>query len=83
MSVSASTDSAFTNEEAPCQVLSFSLGEENFGSDILRVKEIRDWTPVTKIPQVPAHVLGVPNPRGSIVPIIDLRVRFDLAVLAL
>ncbi len=79
MSVSASTESASSVEEAPSQVLTFSLGDENFGVDILRVKEIRGWTPVTKIPQVPAHVLGVLNLRGSIVPIIDLRVRFGLA----
>jgi purine-binding chemotaxis protein CheW len=61
------------------QVLTFSLGAENYGVDILRVQEIRGWSPATKIPQVPAHVLGVLNLRGSIVPIIDLRVRFNLA----
>jgi purine-binding chemotaxis protein CheW len=79
MSASASPDSAATIGNAPSQVLSFSLGDEHFGVDILRVKEIRGWTPVTKIPQVPPHVLGVLNLRGSIVPIIDLRVRFGLA----
>jgi purine-binding chemotaxis protein CheW len=61
------------------QVLSFSLGSENYGVDILRVREIRGWSPVTKIPQAPAHVLGVLNLRGSIVPILDLRTRLDLA----
>jgi purine-binding chemotaxis protein CheW len=61
------------------QVLTFSLGEENYGVDILRVQEIRGWSAATKIPQLPAHVLGVLNLRGSIVPIIDLRVRFNLA----
>ena len=61
------------------QVLTFSLGAENYGVDILRVQEIRGWSAATKIPQVPAHVLGVLNLRGSIVPIIDLRVRFNLA----
>ena len=60
------------------QVLTFSLGAENYGVDILRVREIRGWSPATKIPQVPAHVLGVLNLRGSIVPIIDLRVCFNL-----
>lgn len=79
MSVSGSTGSATSIDEAPSQVLTFSLGDENFGVDILRVKEIRGWTPVTKIPKVPPHVLGVLNLRGSIVPIIDLRVRFGLA----
>jgi purine-binding chemotaxis protein CheW len=61
------------------KVLTFSLGAENFGVDILRVQEIRGWSPVTRIPKVPSHVLGVLNLRGAIVPIIDLRIRFGLA----
>jgi purine-binding chemotaxis protein CheW len=60
------------------QILTFRLGEETFGIDILRVKEIRGWSPVTRVPQSPPQVLGVLNLRGAIVPIIDLRVRFAL-----
>ncbi len=60
------------------QVLTFTLGEETYGVDILRVQEIRGWSPVTRIPQAPMHVLGVLNLRGSIVPIVDLRMRFSL-----
>ena len=60
------------------QVLTFALGAEVYGVDILRVKEIRGWSPVTRIPQSPASVLGVLNLRGAIVPIIDLRVRFAM-----
>jgi purine-binding chemotaxis protein CheW len=60
------------------KVLTFSLGGEVYGVDILRVKEIRGWTPVTRIPQTPASTLGVLNLRGLIVPIVDLRVRFAL-----
>src|SRR5262245_22125731 len=60
------------------QVLTFALGQEVYGVDILRVKEIRGWSPVTRIPQSPASVLGVLNLRGAIVPIIDLRVRFAM-----
>jgi purine-binding chemotaxis protein CheW len=60
------------------QALTFALGEEVYGVDILRVKEIRGWSPVTRIPQSPAAVLGVLNLRGAIVPIIDLRVRFAM-----
>lgn len=60
------------------QVLTFSLGSETYGVDILRVQEIRGWSPVTRIPQSPTHVLGVLNLRGSIVPIVDMRVRFSL-----
>jgi len=64
---------------APRQVLTFSVGPEQYGVDILRVQEIRGWSPVTKIPKLPPQVLGVLNLRGSIVPILDLRVKFNLA----
>jgi purine-binding chemotaxis protein CheW len=67
------------HREPAHKVLTFSLGAENFGVDILRVQEIRGWSPVTRIPKVPTHVLGVLNLRGAIVPIIDLRIRFGLA----
>lgn len=60
------------------QLLTFRLGNSTYGVDILRVKEIRGWSPVTRIPHSPPHVLGVLNLRGSIVPIIDLRLRFAL-----
>lgn len=60
------------------QVLTFCLGDETYGVDILRVQEIRGWSPVTRIPKSPHHVLGVLNLRGSIVPIVDMRVRFNL-----
>ena len=60
------------------QVLTFELGNEMYGIEILRVREIRGWTSVTKIPHAPSHVLGVLNLRGSIVPVVDLRMRFEL-----
>ena len=60
------------------QVLTFTLGDETYGVDILRVQEIRGYSTVTRIPQAPAHVLGVLNLRGSIVPIVDMRMRFSL-----
>lgn len=60
------------------QVLTFTLGSETYGVDILRVQEIRGYSTVTRIPQAPAHVLGVLNLRGSIVPIVDMRMRFNL-----
>jgi purine-binding chemotaxis protein CheW len=66
------------NQGGSHQVLTFVLGEETYGVDILRVQEIRGWSAVTKIPHAPAHVLGVLNLRGSIVPIVDLRMRFAL-----
>jgi purine-binding chemotaxis protein CheW len=60
------------------QVLTFCLGSETYAVDILLVQEIRGWTPVTRIPQAPSYMLGMLNLRGSIVPVIDLRVRFGL-----
>jgi purine-binding chemotaxis protein CheW len=60
------------------QFLSFTLGNEEYGVDILSVQEIRSWEPVSRIPNVPDYEKGVVNLRGAIVPIIDLRERFGL-----
>lgn len=73
-----STHSTTREADPPRQMLTFKLGEELFAVDILRVQEIRGWSEVTRIPRAPSHVLGVLNLRGSIVPIIDLRLRFGL-----
>lgn len=61
------------------KVLTFSLGEEAYGVDILSLKEIRGWSPVTRIPQAPQAVLGVLNLRGAVVPVIDLRLRLGMS----
>ncbi|MDD2863921.1 MAG: chemotaxis protein CheW [Methylococcales bacterium] len=61
------------------QYLSFVLGKEEYGVDILRVQEIRSWEPVSRVPNVPPYEKGVVNLRGAIVPIIDLRERFALS----
>ncbi|MEQ1621033.1 MAG: chemotaxis protein CheW [Methylococcales bacterium] len=61
------------------QYLSFALGNEEYGVDILRVQEIRSWEPVSRIPNVPSYEKGVVNLRGAIVPIIDLRERFNFS----
>jgi purine-binding chemotaxis protein CheW len=61
------------------QYLSFVLGKEEYGVDILRVQEIRSWEPVSRVPNVPPYEKGVVNLRGAIVPIIDLRERFSLS----
>lgn len=76
MSANTSGDQQHGGESR--QVLTFVLGNETYGVDILRVQEIRGWSAVTKIPHAPPHVLGVLNLRGSIVPIVDLRMRFAL-----
>jgi len=63
---------------APVQYLTVNLAHEEYAIDILAVREIRGWTPVTRIPQAPHYVLGVLNLRGTIVPVLDLRLRFGL-----
>lgn len=65
-------------DAASNQFLTFSLANEEYGVDILRVQEIKGWTPVTHIPNAPAYLKGVLNLRGTIVPIVDLRMRFNL-----
>lgn len=60
------------------QYLTFILGDEEYGVDILKVHEIKGWTPTTPIPNSPCFMKGVINLRGTIVPIIDLRERFNL-----
>lgn len=60
------------------QYLTFMLAGEEYGVDILRVQEIKGWNSVTPIPNTPRYIKGVINLRGTIVPIIDLRERFNL-----
>lgn len=62
------------------EFLSFTLGGVEYGIDILKVREIRgyDSGAVTPVANAPAHVKGIINLRGTIVPIVDLRIRFSL-----
>ena len=61
------------------QFLTFKLAGEEYGVGILTVQEIRGWSQVTKVPHTPDWLLGVINLRGVVVPIIDLRVKFNFA----
>jgi len=58
------------------EFLVFTLGDEEYGIDILKVQEIRGYDQVTRIANTPAFIKGVTNLRGVIVPIIDLRIKF-------
>lgn len=60
------------------QFLTFSVAEEEYGVDILKVQEIKGYVPTTRIPNAPAEVIGVLNLRGTIVPIVDVRAKFNL-----
>jgi purine-binding chemotaxis protein CheW len=58
------------------EFISFAIGDDQYGVDIMAVREIKGWSDVTHLPKQPDYVRGVLNLRGSIVPIIDLRCRF-------
>jgi purine-binding chemotaxis protein CheW len=60
------------------EFLAFKLGAEEYGIDILRVQEIRSFEQPTRMANAPTHILGVINLRGVIVPIVDMRVKFNL-----
>ncbi|MBT3068840.1 chemotaxis protein CheW [Rhodoferax sp. U11-2br] len=60
------------------EFLAFKLGEEEYGMDILRVQEIRSFERPTRMANAPEHILGVVNLRGVIVPIVDMRIKFQL-----
>lgn len=60
------------------EFLTFTLGSEEYGLDILKVQEIRGYDAVTSIANTPAFIKGVINLRGTIVPIVDMRIKFNL-----
>ena len=64
------------------QYLTFQLAGECYGVDILKVQEIKGWEPVREVPNTPGYIKGVLNLRGILVPIVDLRERFELEVVA-
>jgi len=61
------------------EFLTFTLGNEEYGVDILKVQEIRGYDTVTRIPDTPEYIKGVINLRGTIVPVIDMRLKFKLS----
>jgi purine-binding chemotaxis protein CheW len=69
-----------SEESAVKQFISFTIGDEEYGVDIMAIREIKGWTPSTPLPEAPTHMRGVIDLRGVIVPIIDLRVRFHNGV---
>ena len=60
------------------QYLTFKLGDEVFALDIGKVREVLDFTTVTKVPQTPDFMRGVINLRGNVVPVVDMRLKFGL-----
>ena len=79
MSTSPANEDIVTSDSShQDQYLTFLLGDEEYGVDILRVQEIRGWDSVTTIPNAPPFIKGVINLRGTIVSILDLRERFGI-----
>jgi purine-binding chemotaxis protein CheW len=80
----ASNENATANRAGPAasgnaqEFLTFTLGAEEYGVDILKVQEIRGYDTVTRLPDAPDYIKGVINLRGTIVPVIDLRLKFNL-----
>lgn len=65
-------------DEELLQLVTFSIGEEEFGVEILKVQEIIRMLEITRVPKAPDFVEGVINLRGKVIPVIDLRLRFGL-----
>ncbi len=65
-------------QDGSSQFLTFAVNNQDFGIEILRVQEIKNFTRVTPIPNMPACVKGVMNLRGTVVPIVDLRSKFNM-----
>ena len=61
------------------QYLTFKLAEEIYALDIAKVKEVLDFTEITKIPQTPEFMKGVINLRGGVVPVVDMRLKFGMS----
>ena len=62
------------------QYLTFTLGVEHFALDVANVREILEFTSVTKVPQTPEFMRGVINLRGSVVPVMDMRLKFGMSI---
>ena len=61
---------------AQTQFISFAIGDDQYGVDIMAVREIKDWTAIRHLPHQPDYVRGICNLRGAFIPIVDLRCRF-------
>jgi purine-binding chemotaxis protein CheW len=67
-----------TADTGMAKYLTFTLAEEVFALDISKVLEVLDYTPITRVPRMPESLLGVINLRGSVAPVVDLRLRFGM-----
>lgn len=80
MDSTASSSEAATEGGNSLQFLTFTVGDEEYGVDIMKVREIKAWTETTRLPNSPKFMRGVLNLRGAIIPIFDLRCRFGMGL---
>jgi purine-binding chemotaxis protein CheW len=69
------TDPANTSGKPAQELIAFRIGQQEFCVEVMSVREIRGWTPVTPVPQAPSYVRGIVNLRGTLLPIVDLAAR--------
>jgi len=67
------------SEISAIQYLTFKLEEEIYAVDVAKVREILDYSPITKVPRTPEFMRGVINLRGSVVPVVDMRLKFGMS----
>lgn len=72
------TEKHLANGTVDVELLSFRLAEQEYSVDIMSVREIRGWTRATPLPHAPAHVRGVINLRGTVLPVVDLSTRLGM-----
>jgi purine-binding chemotaxis protein CheW len=79
MAIQSLESAAAANRQKAGKYLTFTLHNESYGIDVLKVREIIRLTNITVVPQMPAYVRGVINLRGKIIPVMDLRLKFGFA----
>jgi len=79
LTASPAASTAFNADDRAGKYLTFTIGKEEFGVGVLTVREIMGIQEITAVPQTPPYLKGVINLRGKVIPVVDLRLKFDLA----
>src|SRR5262245_11130084 len=75
---STTSNTATADRRGMSKFLTFVLDDEHYGVEVIKIREIIRMQKITPVPQMPSHVKGVINLRGKIIPVMDLRLRFNL-----
>jgi purine-binding chemotaxis protein CheW len=79
MAQATETAAVLSGQSKAGKYLTFALSNEEYGLEILKVREINGYMQITAVPQTPAHIKGVINLRGQVIPVIDLRMKFGMS----